>query len=34
MGHGFERGRRLMDLEVLVHKLMRQWDTVLKERGD
>jgi hypothetical protein len=34
MGHGFEEGRRLTDLDVVVHRGMGQWNTVLKRGGD
>jgi hypothetical protein len=34
MGHGFEGGRRLNDLDVVVHRVMGQWDTVKKGGGD
>jgi hypothetical protein len=34
MGHGFEDGWRLKDLNVVVHRGMGQWNTVLKRGGD
>jgi hypothetical protein len=30
MGLCFEEGRRLRDLDIVVHRGMGQWDTVLK----
>jgi hypothetical protein len=33
MGHGFEGGRRLKDLDLVVYRVMGQWDTVLKKEG-
>jgi hypothetical protein len=34
MEHGFEEGRRLTDLDVVVNRVMGQWDKVLKTDGD
>jgi hypothetical protein len=34
MEHGFEEGRRLRDLDVVVNRVMGQWDKVLKTDGD
>jgi hypothetical protein len=34
MGHGFEEGRRYTNLNVVVNRVMGQWDTVLKTGGD
>jgi hypothetical protein len=34
MGCGFEGGKRLKELDIVVHIVLGQWDTVLKGRGD
>jgi hypothetical protein len=34
MGHGFEDGWRLKDLDIVVYRVMGQWDTVFKRGGD
>jgi hypothetical protein len=34
MGHNFEAGRRFSDLDIVVYRVMAQWDTVLKRGGD
>jgi hypothetical protein len=34
MAHGFEEGRRLTDLDVVVHRGMGLWDTVFKRGED
>jgi hypothetical protein len=34
MRHGFKEGRRLTDLDVVLHRVIGQWDTILKREGD